>query len=323
MKDTFVGIDVGGTNIKIMLMDCEKTIIADHSIPTEKEKGRNSITDKIINIIIQMLTNNQVSRNRVACVCMGLPGAINIREQKTIHLAYLDWNNLNPTDEIGKFFNCPTLIDNDASLNAWGEYHFSHTEQYKNIVLLTLGTGVGCGVILNGEIFRGSSYLGAEIGHMTIDASSPELCLCGRAGHFEAFCSGKALARYTLDQLKRYPDSKVQRLSKEAGGNFNPIMIDRAALDGDWLACKIFARFNTYLSIGIANLVNIFNPELILIGGGLAAAKNIQIPAIKAAVIERILSPDQMCQIEKTKLGGKAGMYGACLKAMEHLEQVR
>ena len=100
-------------------------------------------------------------------------------------------------------------------------------------------------------------------------------------------------------------------------------MIDRAALDGDWLACKIFARFNTYLSIGIANLVNIFNPELILIGGGLAAAKNIQIPVIKAAVIERILSPDQMCQIEKTKLGGKAGMYGACLKAMEHLEQVR
>ena len=110
MKDTFVGIDVGGTNIKIMLMDCEKTIIADHSIPTEKEKGRNSITDKIINTIIQMLTNNQVSKNRVACVCMGLPGAINIREQKTIHLAYFDWNNLNLTDEIGKFFNCSTGI---------------------------------------------------------------------------------------------------------------------------------------------------------------------------------------------------------------------
>ncbi len=316
MNEYVIGIDVGGTNIKIMVMTTGLQTVGWRSIATRKQLGYDRISDNIIGTIEEIFAENGINNPMVASVTMGLPGIVDKQAHRTVHLAYLQWDGFDPCEKIGQHFDAPSFVDNDASLNALGEYRFGIQRAQQNIVLLTLGTGVGCGIIIDGRIFRGTKNLAAEIGHMTIAADSPEkCCFCGKEGCLEAFCSGVALERYTKSRLNEYPQSILHRYVAENNGAFDNAFVTNGLGTGDELCAIIMRRYVRYLAVGVANMMKLFNPDLVLIGGGISNAGDALISPLAEKVKELVLHERQFCPIQQAKLGSKAGMYGACTLA--------
>jgi glucokinase len=318
-RQFLVGLDVGGTNIKIMIMTVSFEIVAFSSIATGFEQGYEIISDNIIAEIKRMFTAHGIEQPRIASIAMGLPGTVFSSEQKTGFLSVLMWNNFNPCKKIGEYFNAPYRIDNDANLNALGEYWFGINRRVDNMVLLTLGTGIGGGIIINGKLYRGMCNQAAEIGHMTIVADGGERCLCGQYGHFESYCSGSALKKYNLDHLPEYPRS-ILHTYIEKTGKYDNTMIDQGVLAGDPFCTETLNRYVKYLAIGVGNLMKLFNPDLIVIAGGIANAGDILLKPLREQIKTTLMDPGQECPIEKSILGSKAGVYGACALAAEAVQ---
>lgn len=184
-------------------------------------------------------------------------------------------------------------------------------------MLLTLGTGIGGGIIVDGRIFGGSSNLAAEIGHMTISADHGAECLCGKKGHFEAYCSGSALKRDSLEMLISFPGSILHKYIAEADGIYDNTMITRGISEHDALCIKIFDRYLHYLSIGITSIMHLFNPEIILIGGGISNAGDILIKPVNDMCSQLVIHERSLCPVVRASLGSEAGMYGACALAAQ------
>ena len=320
MSAFFVGIDVGGTNIKIMVMTSDLNVLDWCVIPTQKDLGYEKISDNIIHAIEKIFINHGVKDPEVKSIGMGLPGIVDKHANKTVHLAYMAWNGFNPCEKIGAHFNAPSYIDNDGSLNAFGEYKFGVHEKFSNIVLLTLGTGVGCGVVVDGKIFRGSRNLGAELGHMQVEVEGAENCVhCGHPGCLEAYCSGLAMEKYALRQMPNFPTSILHQFVDQNRGVYDNAMITKGVHVGDDLCCQVMARFIKYLSVGVANVMKLFNPELILIGGGISNAGDVLLKPLAGLVQDLVLHERQLCPVEKAILGPHAGMYGACAFAADSI----
>jgi len=312
-----VGIDVGGTNIKIMIMTLRLEVLEFSSIKTNAEQGYEIISDNIIKEIETLLGRRGTDKPEIAAIAMGLPGTIFFREQETGgYLSVLMWDRFNPCKKIGKYFNAPYYIDNDANLNALGEYHFGIEKKVQHMVLLTLGTGIGGGIIINGQLYRGMRNQAAEIGHMTIVADNGDRCLCGRQGHFEAYCSGTALKNYALDHRSEYPQSLLHKYIEEQKG-YDNAMIDRGFSAGDPFCTMVYKRYMHYLAAGVGNLIKLFNPELVVIAGGIAGAGELILAPLREEVKNDLMDEGQNCPIVQSTLGSKAGVYGACFLAGE------
>jgi glucokinase len=318
-RQFLVGLDVGGTNIKLMIMTVSFEIVAFSSIVTGSEQGYEIISDNIIAEIKKMFTTNGIENPRITSIAMGLPGTVFSLEQKTGFLSVLMWNNFNPCKKIGEYFNASYYIDNDANLNALGEYHFGIDGRVDNMVLLTLGTGIGGGSIINRNLYRGMRNQAMEIGHMTIVADGGERCLCGQYGHFEAYCSGSALKKYALDHLPIYPQSILHTYIAR-NGKYDNVMIDQGVLAGDPFCVETFNRYVKYLAVGVGNLMKLFNPDLIVIAGGIANTGDLLLNPLREQIKTTLMNQGQECPIEKSVLGSKAGVYGACALAAETVQ---
>ena len=316
MSEYVIGIDVGGTNIKVMVMTSGLQAVGWRSIATNKQLGYDRISDNIIETIEGIFAENGMVNPGIISVAMGLPGIVDKQAHKTVHLAYLQWDGFDPCVKIGRHFDAPSFVDNDASLNALGEYRFGICRELHNIVLLTLGTGVGCGIIIDGKIFRGTKNLAAEIGHMTIATDSPEkCCFCGKEGCLEAFCSGIALELYAKSRMPEYPETLLHQYVRENGNVFDNAFVTKGMEAGDALCAMIMQRYVRYLAVGVANMMKLFNPDLVLIGGGISNAGEALIAPLAEKVKRLVLHERQYCPIQQARLGSKAGMYGACALA--------
>lgn len=318
MGEYYIGIDVGGTNIKIMIMDVSNKVVAKTKIPTNAELGYECISDNIIETVNGLFEKENIEKPKVLAVGMGLPGTVDKKEKKTICLAKLRWDGFNPAEKIGNYFSAPYFIENDANINALGEYIFG-TSGKKNLVLLTLGTGVGGGVIVNGQIFGGSSNMAGEFGHMTVQTEGGHICLCGKRGHLEAYCSGTALERESLEMMKHRRNTILHQYMKENGGIYDNSMIPRGVQAEDALCCEIWDRFTYYLAVGVSNVMMLFNPEVIVIGGGISNAGDILIDPVNRLCKKMVLSQQSYCPVIRTSLGAEAGMYGACALAAQSI----
>jgi len=320
MTEYLTGIDVGGTNIKILVMTSDFDVLDWRVISTQKALGYNQISENIICSINEIFSKKQISNPKILSIGMGLPGIVDKKANKTVHLAYIEWNGFNPCEKIGEYFHAPTYIDNDASLNALGEYKFGIKERFKNIVLFTLGTGVGCGIIIDGKVFRGSSNLGAEVGHMAVEVENAEVCYhCGKTGCIEAYCSGVAMARYALGRLPEFPNSILHSMIEKNHDQYVNEFITEGIKAGDELCELVLERFIKYLSVGVSNMMKMFNPELVLIGGGISNAGDLLLVPLAEQTKKRMLHELQYCPIERAILGRDAGMYGACAYAADSL----
>ncbi|PIS30449.1 transcriptional regulator [Candidatus Saganbacteria bacterium CG08_land_8_20_14_0_20_45_16] len=283
-----IGIDLGGTKIAGVLCTPSGKVLTDVHIPTEASQGKKHVIANIKKAISHLANGQRV---KIQAIGIGAPGPIIYDEGIVVEAPNLPgWKRVNLKKILQKEFKFPVFVDNDANCAALAEARFGAGKSVRHFLYLTISTGIGGGIIIDKKLYRGAIGAAGEIGHMTIDYQGQQ-CSCGRLGCLEALASGTALKRKTgLDALS----------------------LELAACQGDKKAQKAITELAHYLAIGIGNLVNIFNPQLIVIGGGLSNMRGLLFDPLKKEFKRYALTlPAQSVKIVRAKLGTQAGPLGA------------
>ncbi len=281
----YAGIDIGGTNIKAVIAGREGDIIASAKIRTPGTV--DEINDAIIGLISGRLESLGASMRHLHAIGIGAAGSIDGKKGVIITSPNIQaWKNYPLARIIEKRTGIRVFLENDASAAVIGEWWIGHGKKFRNWIMLTLGTGIGGGAVIDNKIYTGQSGSSMEIGHVTIDYRGRP-CRCGNFGCLECYASATALIATTSELLeKRGASSLRERVKKEP---LTALAVYEEALKGDGLALRAIEEISTFLGIGIAGLVNIFNPEAVIIGGGLSRAHRLIFPIVKRVVKERAL----------------------------------
>lgn len=308
-KKYVVGVDLGGTKIYTALVNLDGQIIEEITIKTEAEKGEKVVLDNILKTIDKVLEN--VDRKEVKAIGIGSPGPLDIEKGLIVYTPNLPFKNFELVKPIKERYNIPTYLDNDANVATLSEFMFGAGKGSKNMVYVTVSTGVGGGAILNGNIYRGSTANALEIGHITVMKGGPR-CGCGNTGCVEALASGTAIMKRAKEAL----DSKVETSLR----NYDNVTAKEVFIEaerGDKVSKEILNDALSYLGIGISNIANSFDPDKIIIGGGVSEAGKIVFDKIDEEMQRRCLTTIyNHCKVEKALLGGKAGVLGAAALAI-------
>ncbi len=312
----YVGIDLGGTNIAVGLVNEEGKIVAKKSTPTLAQRSPEEIVKDMAMTSIAVVEEFGASMDEVASVGVACPGFIEKNLGILITGANLPFHNYEMRKEIQKYINKPIYLDNDANCAAWAEAIAGAAKGVKDSVMITLGTGVGGGIVVNGSLYSGFNFFGAELGHMVLEVDG-EQCGCGRKGCWEAYSSATALIKFTKEFAENDKESIMWKMYEEEG-KFSGRTAFNAAKLGDKTAQAVVDKYIKYLAAGIANIVSIFQPEVFVIGGGVSnEGENLLAPlreAVKKEKYEGTESPYfKDGTIVKAELGNDAGIVGAAL----------
>lgn len=262
-----IGIDLGGTNIKVGIVDQSHKIIANHSVKTLVERNYKEIVKDMADAVSFLLKQTNISISDCTALGIGSPGCIDSKNGIVVFAANLHWENVPILEELKKYIDLPMGLSNDANCAALGEVVGGAAKEYENAVMITLGTGVGGGIVMNKKIFEGGHAGGTELGHITI-VSGGEYCTCGRHGCFEAYSSATALIRDTKRAAQEHPDSLLNTLCNGNLDEINGITPFDAAKQNDPAGKEVVENYIKYLGEGIVNMVNIFRPDVVLLSGG-------------------------------------------------------
>lgn len=292
-----IGIDIGGTDTKIGLVDIRQKLLAETVIPTEASRPAETVIRDIGQSVLTLLDEQGIALDQCIGAGIGVPGTVDRKNGTVCYSNNIKWDNVKLAEEIEKYLPIPVRIANDADCAALGEAVAGAGTGCQDMVMLTLGTGVGGGVILDGDIYEGKGLGGSEIGHMVI-VEDGELCTCGRKGCLEAYASASALKR----------DAK-----RAVGEELDPEEIFARAENGDEALRQVVDSYIRSLGTGIVNIVNIFRPQLILIGGGVSAQGETLLSPLGKMMKENCFGGEkgELPKIETAALGNKAGMIGA------------
>lgn len=313
----YAGIDLGGTNIKCGIVDEEGKIIIQESVPTHSEKGFSYVAETMANLVIKLARANKID---VKAVGVGSPGMIDGERGAVVYSNNLAWQKVSLAAELKNRLRIPVRITNDANAAAFGEYACGAGSEYKSVVLITLGTGIGSGIVLNGKLYEGSAGAGAELGHEVIRMGG-EKCACGRRGCFEAYASATALIRQTKRAMEKDRQSTLWRLCEGDINNVNGKTAFDGAAAGDKTAKRVISNYRRYLSEGLANIANTFRPEAILIGGGISAQGENLTKPLQKRVDKLMLGHGAYAPVKilTASLGNDAGLVGAAMLAKEKI----
>lgn len=310
-----IGIDLGGTNIVASVVDDDYNIIGTSKTPTNSPRSADEIFDDIADVCEEAVKTAGLTMEDIDSVGMGTPGTVN--QDGIIEFANnLAFNNVPARTMLAKRINKPeekVFIENDANCAALGEAYAGCGNGAKDFVAVTLGTGVGSGVIIGGKIVNGVNYAGGECGHMVIVVDG-EQCSCGRKGCWEAYASATALIRQTKKAMEEYPDSLMHKLAKEEGKVSGRNAFDAMRL-GDIAGIKVVDDYIKYVACGLINIVNALQPEIICIGGGICNEGETLMKPLRRFVQSERYSIHSKIQtkIVKAELGNDAGVIGAAL----------
>lgn len=309
----YIGIDLGGTNIAAGVVTEDGKIIADMSIPTHAERSWTEIVADMAELSKKVAEKAGVSIAEIGGVGIGCPGSIDNANGICTYANNLKMENAHIAEEFKKHLDLPVNLENDANAAALGEYEING-KGAESFVFVTLGTGVGGGVILGGKIFRGFNGVGAEIGH-TVVVSGGEPCTCGRMGCWEAYASVTALIRQTKAAMEKNPDSLMHALAAEEGKVSGKTAFD-AAKKGDSAGQAVVDKYLEYVGEGITNMINIFQPEKVVIGGSISKEGDYLLAPVKEFVKNNDYNRHMAkAQVEIATLFGDAGIIGAALSA--------
>ena len=308
-----IGIDLGGTNIVAAVVDEKYNIIAKAKTPTAVPRSAELIFDDIAKVCKEAVEKAGLTMNDISSVGLGTPGTVN--SDGVIEFANnLNFDNVPAKDMIiERLGDKPVYVANDANCAALGEAYAGCGNGAKNFIAVTLGTGVGSGVIIDGKIVTGVNNAGGECGHMVIVVDG-EACTCGRHGCWEAYASATALINQTKKAMEQYPDSVMHQLAKEEGKVSGKTAFD-AMRRGDIAGIKVVDQYIKYVACGIINLVNALQPEIICVGGGICnEGETLRRPLRRYIEAERysVYSKIQT-KILKAELGNDAGIIGAAI----------
>ena len=309
----YIGIDVGGTNISTGVVDEDHNIIGRSRIKTSNGRPYEQVLPDILESVRLAAKDAGISIEDVKWIGIGCPGTCNPETGIVEYSNNLRWNNVPLLADVEKEFGKKTYLDNDANVAAFGEYLAGAAKGAKNAIVITLGTGVGAGIIINGKIFSGSNYAGGEIGHTVIVVDGYE-CTCGRRGCFEAYASATGLVRMTKLALEKNPDSKISQLV-EADGRISARTAFNAAKMLDDVGKEVVDSYIKHLACGITNTINVFQPDILCIGGGVCnEGDNLLVP-LKKLVAQSIYSKNSSKNTEICicSLGNDAGIIGAAM----------
>ncbi|MEX2609922.1 MAG: ROK family protein [Gemmatimonadota bacterium] len=317
-KKWIIGVDLGGTNIGVgvMPMDGGKgEPLALRSVPTEAVRGAKFVVDRIVGLIDQarrdILSEFGGTEADFAGVGIGSPGPLDRATGTVINTPNLGWRNFPLRDLIANAVGLPATLDNDANCATYGEWWLGAGRNVDTLVGLTLGTGIGGGIVLNGSIFHGVSDAAGEIGHMSIDSTGRK-CKCGNYGCIEAYASGPAIALRAVEGLEAGTDSLLPALVNGRMDDITAATVYEAVILGDPYANEVMRETAKLLGSAVANLINILNPEMVVIAGGVTRAGDHLFVPLRAEVRRRAFkSAEERCQIVSAELPGTAGVIGA------------
>ncbi|HQN21284.1 MAG TPA: ROK family protein [Thermotogota bacterium] len=300
-----IGVDLGGTNIKAALVSEEGKFLRKKNVKTEVASGKEKIAAKIVAIVEEL-----AEEDRSVSVGIGSPGSIDRKNGLVRFSPNLpDWLDFPLARLVSERSGREVFIENDAKAAALGEKWFGEARGCESFVVLTLGTGVGGGAVTNGQLLIGGGGIGGELGHMCVDPSGP-LCGCGSHGCLECYASSSGMRKLVEEYRMRYPNSLIFR--EQSGGQFEAVTVFSAYQKGDPLAEIIYGKFVFAMGVAIGSLVNIFNPEKIILSGGISSSASLYLEKVKKIANEHtILSMMNSFEIVQSSLKENAAIYGA------------
>jgi len=310
------GVDLGGTKIYTVLASSRGEVLAERKIPTEAEKGLQHVIARILESVEQVKRDAPPSF-RLRALALGAPGPLD-SSRGIIHFApNLNWHNVPIRAILEEKTGFRVLLDNDANLAALGEHLYGAGRGADNMVFITISTGVGGGLILDGKLYRGSAGGAGEIGHMTVLPGGPR-CSCGNRGCLEALSSGTAIARAAGKLVAGGGGQEILAAAGGDPGKISAAVVAAAAAQGVPGAVSIIAGAARYLGIGVANLVNLLNPSHVVLGGGVMAAGELIWEGVRREVRARSLAAARLgLRLVPAELGGRAGAMGAVALALQ------
>ncbi len=309
----YLGVDLGGTNIAIGIVDKDGKILNKASVHTPLNGDYKDVVEKMIELSKKLIADNDLNLSEFEAVGIGCPGSIDYKKGSVAYSNNLHFDDVPLVAEFQKYWDIPVVLENDANAAAYGEYMINGNNA-DVFVAVTLGTGVGGGVIIDGKIFRGANGAGAELGHsVLVHKGLP--CTCGRKGCWEAYAAATALVKQTKVAIEKHPESLMAGFAKERGKVNGRTAFD-AAKKGDAAAKEVVNQYIEYVADGIVNMVNIFQPNKVVIGGGISNEGEYLLAPIREYVkkydYNRLFTP---VQIDAAKLLNDAGIIGAALAA--------
>ena len=302
-KKFIIGIDLGGTNLKIALLDLKYNIIYKNVLSTKGFVKKENLVLAIINSINGIIRNSNLNKKNILGVGLGLPGPIDIKRGLVHFFPNIPgWKEVKLKSILNKKLRLPIFLDNDANLMCLAEYKLGAGKLFKNVVCLTLGTGVGGGIIIDGKLYRGSSSLAGEIGHMPINEKGPR-CTCGGFACLETYIGNNRIIKEARRLFKR--NISLEELSSLAKKQNNK-------------AKAFWSKVAEHLGIALAGVVNLLNPDCIVIGGGVAGAGSILFDKVRETITKRAMSVQaKHVKLFKARLGNDAGVIGAAILVKE------
>ncbi len=308
-----IGVDLGGTDIKIAVVDCQGSVLYSDCTPTEAHRGYGHTINNIIKGINSILQKNNLDISQINGVGIGCPGQVDPENGLVKFLPNIPgWINIELAEIIEKELELKAGIDNDVRCATLGEHRYGAGKGYNNIICITVGTGIGSGIIMNGRLVRGANSSAGEIGHMILKETGGNFCGCGGVGCFETLASGPSIVEMAEKYIMGGKSAKFRELAGE--GPITPEIVARAAGFGDEVAKTIFKTAGYWIGIALTNVVNLLNPEVVIIGGGVAKCGDLLLDPVRKTVQEKALkTATENLQILPAQLGNDAGVIGASL----------
>lgn len=308
-KKYVVGVDLGGTKIYTALVDLEGNIIREKTVETLANEGEQAVMGRIIDTINYVI--DETDKDLIRSIGIGSPGPLDVKNGIIVENSNLPFKNFAIVKTIKETYDLPTYLDNDANVATLGEFMFGAGKGTENMIFITASTGIGGGAVLNGRLFRGATGNALEVGHTIVSTEGPR-CGCGNVGCAEAFGSGTAIGKRAKEAVASNVETTLKNYeyvtSKE---------VFKEAANGDRVAKDILESSLTYLGIAVANTITNFDPEKVVIGGGVVNGGDIVLDTIRKVVAERCMRTFvESCTVEKAVLGGKAGVLGAAALAI-------
>lgn len=311
----YLGVDLGGTTIKVGLVNENYKIVQSISGPTGRERSFEEVLKDMAMLCKEVMKKEGITEKDIHSIGIGSPGIASPNEGVILSSSNLNFDHVNVRHEIQKYIDVDVYVENDANCAALGEVICGAAQGEESVIVVTLGTGVGGGIVDHGKIYRGSFFGAGEIGHQVICFEDGIQCGCGRKGCWEQYASATALIRQAKAAVEKNPESQILALAKDKKvENINAKVVFDAAQAGDKVADEVLQKYFKYIACGVTNLINNFEPSMIVLGGGMSAQKEyLTTPVTKYIQEEMYGGLSLKTKITAATLGNDAGIIGAAL----------
>lgn len=318
----YIGCDLGGTNLRAAIVDVETGDVLHHmSLPTLAREGHEAVMQRMADLFLAVIQSADMHKEEIGGIGIGVPGVLDLEKGETLFLPNLPgtWPHVPLRDKITHLTGLPTALLNDVRSITNGEWRFGAGRGVDTVAVFAIGTGIGGGLVVNGQLHLGIGGTGGELGHMMIDYNGPR-CGCGNDGCLEAYASGPAIAAMGMKAVAQGLTTSIAELCEYDLNRITPELIANAAEAGDEIAKNIYEKAGFYIGIAAANMCVSIGPRRIIIGGGVAQAGDLLLAPIRRTLRERVyVMPVEQVEVVPSQLGDNAGVIGvACWTALSN-----